>query len=30
MARFCNRLAMLFYKWGILDNEEDINPLRFF
>lgn len=29
MARFCNKLAMLFYKWEILDNEEDINPLRF-
>lgn len=29
MSGFCHKLATLFYKWGILDNEEDINPLRF-
>lgn len=29
MTGFCNKLAMMFYKWGIIDNKEDINPLRF-
>lgn len=29
MSNFCQKLAIQFYKWNIIDCEEDINPLRF-
>lgn len=30
MPKFCNFLARQCYKWGLLEHEEDINPLRFY